>query len=211
MASNGMEIVLITGANTGLGFEIAKKFLKEHAERFYVLVGARNPSKGEAAVEDLHSQGLKRCEFLEIDVSKDDSIATAASTVEQKFGRLDVLHANAGIAPEANQAEKRSLSKLITEAIEINVAGAAQTAEAFMPLLSKANNPRLIFMSSGLGSLERCHAYSNELWPAYSASKAALNMIMLYFYHVYPAVKVNACSPGFRVSSASIRALCSDM
>lgn len=94
MAPSDKEIVLITGGNAGLGFEIVKKLLKDHPDRFHVLVGARTPSKGEAAVKDLHSQGLKDCECLEIDVTNNESIARAADAVEQKFGRLDVLNAN---------------------------------------------------------------------------------------------------------------------
>lgn len=94
MAATDKEIVLITGGNAGLGFEIAKKLLKDHPDRFHILIGARTPSKGESAVKDLHSQGLRDCEPLEIDVTSNDSIAKAAKQVEQKFGRLDVLNAN---------------------------------------------------------------------------------------------------------------------
>lgn len=94
MASDGKEVVLITGANVGLGLEVARKLLKDHGDRFYCLVGCRTPSKGEAAVAELHNQGLTGCEVIEIDVTNDESIAKAAKIVEQKFGRLDVLHVN---------------------------------------------------------------------------------------------------------------------
>ena len=89
------EIVLITGANVGLGLEIARKLLRDHEGRFYVLVGCRTLSKGEVAVKELHDQGLGDCEVLQIEVTNDVSIAEAAKTVQDKFGRLDVLHANA--------------------------------------------------------------------------------------------------------------------
>lgn len=96
-----------------------------------------------------------------------------------------------------------SISKTVMEAMNTNVAGAAQTADAFVPLLSKADNPRVIFMSSGLGSLERHSNVSfNNKWPAYSATKAALNMIMLWYWKRFPEWKINACCPGFRVSRA---------
>lgn len=101
MAATSKEIVLITGGNTGLGFEIAKKLLHDHEGRFHVLVGARTPAKGKAAVQDLQSQGLKDCEFLEINVNDNASIDKAAKEVEQKFGRLDVLHANVGRCAQA--------------------------------------------------------------------------------------------------------------
>ena len=97
MTATNQEIVLITGGNTGLGFEIAKKLLREH-DRFHVLIGSRTSSKGEAAVKELHDQGLESCEFIQIDVLDNLSIAEAAQTVEAKFGRLDVLHANVSLS-----------------------------------------------------------------------------------------------------------------
>ena len=95
---------------------------------------------------------------------------------------------------------KEPISKIIRETMNTNVAGAAQTAETFVPLLSKAENPRIVFMSTGFGSCQRVSTFqSNELWPAYSASKAALNMVMLWYWRRFPEWKVNACNPGFRV------------
>ena len=94
MASQSKEIVLITGANTGLGFELAKQLLRDHGDRFHVLIGCRTLFKGEEAVKELYGQGLKNCEALHIEVTEDDSIAKAAKTVEEKFGKLDVLHVN---------------------------------------------------------------------------------------------------------------------
>ncbi|KAF2168518.1 hypothetical protein M409DRAFT_53180 [Zasmidium cellare ATCC 36951] len=201
MAPLDKEIVLITGGSTGLGFEIAKKLLKDHPDRFHVLIGARTRSKGEAAVKDLHSQGLTHAEFLEIDVNNNDSIAKAVKEVDQKFGRLDVLHENAGIAPDKDDLNKIPISDLIMQAVHTNVAGTAQTADDFRPLLEKASNPRIIFMSTGLGSLGHATKRSNALWPAYSSSKAALNMIMLYYWHLCPGMKINACCPGFRATN----------
>lgn len=86
-----------------------------------------------------------------------------------------------------------------------NVAGAAQTADNFIPLLQKADNPRLIFMSTSLGSLGLAEKVKglNSTWPAYGSSKAAMNMIMLYFWGKFgDDIHVNACSPGLRVSYA---------
>jgi NAD(P)-dependent dehydrogenase (short-subunit alcohol dehydrogenase family) len=94
MALASKEIVFITGANAGLGFQIAKKLLKDHSDRFYCFVGSRTLSKGEAAVKELHDQGLSGCEAIQIDVSNLQSIQQAAKTVDEKVGRVDVLHAN---------------------------------------------------------------------------------------------------------------------
>ena len=96
MPSSQKEVVLITGANVGLDLEIARKLLHDHSDRFYCLIGCRTPSKGEAAVKELHDQGLTGCEVIEIEVTSDDSIARAVKTVQDKFGRLDVLHVNVG-------------------------------------------------------------------------------------------------------------------
>ena len=96
---------------------------------------------------------------------------------------------------------KEPISNILREAMRTNVEGAAQTVETFAPLLSKADNPRVIFMSSGLGSHTRvAEMRYNKDWPAYSTTKAALNMMMLWFADQYPEWKVNACCPGFRVS-----------
>lgn len=87
-------------------------------------------------------------------------------------------------------------------AVKTNAAGAAATVEHFVPLLSKADNPRVIFMSSGAGSLKLAKDFGFVTeYPAYCASKAAENMIMLYYRHRFPAWKVNACNPGYRVSA----------
>jgi len=88
-------IVLITGANQGIGFEIAKKLAREHPD-YHVLLGSRNPSRGLEAASKLQAENLS-VEAITIDVCSDSSIATAAKLVEEKFGKLDVLINNAGI------------------------------------------------------------------------------------------------------------------
>ena len=93
MASN-QEIVLITGANTGIGLEVARKLLRDYDDRFYVLIGGRTVSKVDAAVQQLRDQNLKSCEGIQIEVTDDASIDAAANVVKDKFGRIDVLHVN---------------------------------------------------------------------------------------------------------------------
>ena len=94
MVTDNKESVLITGANVGVGLEIARLLLRKHGDRFYIFVGCRTKSKGEAAVKALHDEGLLGCEVIHIEVTSDDSIAKAAETVEEKFGKLDVLIVN---------------------------------------------------------------------------------------------------------------------
>ncbi|RMY64229.1 hypothetical protein D0863_09970 [Hortaea werneckii] len=200
MASPAREVVLITGANTGLGFQIAKVLLRDYGDRFYVFLGCRDWTKGEAAVAELSQQGFTACEAVRLDVTDNDSIAFAAETIREKYGRLDVLHVNAGITPDKDLLPQgQPISEVIKTSMATNVAGAAQTAEEFLPVLKQADNPRLVFMSTGFGSLTRVSTFqSNEKWPAYSASKAALNMIMLWYWRRCPWMRVNACNPGFR-------------
>ncbi|KAK7742361.1 hypothetical protein SLS53_004506 [Cytospora paraplurivora] len=226
MASPDKEIVLITGGNGGIGREIARQILRDHGQRFYVLIGCRNITDGEATVKDLQAEGHgDAVEAIQIDITDEESLAAAAKLVDDRFGRLDVLHANArpesrsrfastpsnimnthilsvqaGISGDSNFAG-RPLGEIITLAVKTNAAGQAATVEHFVPLLSKADNPRVIFMSSGAGSLKLASDFGFvKGYPAYCVSKAAENMIMLYYHHRFPAWKVNASNPGFRAT-----------
>ena len=110
----------------------------------------------------------------------------------------------AGVAPDLHLATGASLSATMREAFETNVVGAAATAQNFAPLLERSSNPRVIFMSSGQGSLTRVAASGGKSvkdWPAYSASKAALNMVMLWFAGQWSRWRVNSCAPGYRVGA----------
>jgi len=110
----------------------------------------------------------------------------------------------AGIAPDIDYPDRSvmPLGDLIMMATKTNVSGAATTVENFVPLLTKAGNPRIVFMSTGASSMLVAHdrVGLTQDFPAYSISKAGLNMLMLCYYHRYPQWKINACSPGFRVS-----------
>lgn len=193
------EIVLITGGNTGLGFEIAKALLL--LNRFHIIIGSRDANKGAAAVQKLHNINLTDCSTIPLDITSLSSLTSAFEIIKQKHGKLDILHANAGTAPESYMpVDKTPISELIKTACDTNVAGTAQSIETFIPLLQKSENPRIVMMSTSLGSLTLQTTRDPRNWPAYAASKAALNMIMLVYYHQYPEMKINACAPGFRVS-----------
>jgi NAD(P)-dependent dehydrogenase (short-subunit alcohol dehydrogenase family) len=88
------EIVLITGANVGIGYEIAKQLLHEHSDRFYILLGCRSVEKGTAAMKELHRSGYTGCEVVNIENTDANLIQEAVKVVDQKFGRLDVLRVN---------------------------------------------------------------------------------------------------------------------
>lgn len=221
MAYSDKEIVLVTGGNGGIGLEVARQLARDHGQRFHVLIGCRKLPDGEAAVKQLQGEGVgDGVETIQVDITSEESLAAAAQLVGDKFGRLDVLHANVSLCifpcpqtlkPDCHQAgiagdkeyAGRPISEIITLTVATNAAGAAASVEHFVPLLSRAENPRVVFMSSGAGSLKLAHDFGFvKDYPAYSVSKAAENMVMLYYHHRFPDWKVNASNPGFRVSTS---------
>ncbi|GLA71522.1 hypothetical protein AtubIFM55763_001962 [Aspergillus tubingensis] len=201
MASPDSTIVLITGANQGLGFEVAKKLATDHPG-YHVLMGYRDAAKGEEAIAKLKSQGLI-VDGVIIDVTDDTSIQSAAKQVADQFGRLDVLINNAGVITEGRLPEGTSLRQTWQASFDINTTGQVVTTEAFIPLLEKAAVPRIVFVSSALGSctgrLDPKDQFAAFQFPAYRSSKAALNMIACHYASLYgpKGWKVNASDPGF--------------
>ncbi|KAJ5625807.1 hypothetical protein N7510_002116 [Penicillium lagena] len=215
-------VVLITGANQGIGFEVAKQILESN-KNYYILLGSRDPERGVKAAAELDPTGAS-VEPITIDVTDDASIERAAEQVASKHGRLDVLINNAGINNEIDIALARmkrekegtteeptmpltELRKLYREAYEVNVFGAAAVTEAFTPLLEKAAAlpPRIVFVSSHTGSMGIRSDPSQEMYPRqhkpngpiYRSSKAALNMLMLHYAAFFEdkGGKVNASCP----------------
>ncbi|KZV99378.1 putative carbonyl reductase [Exidia glandulosa HHB12029] len=177
-------VVLITGANQGVGYETAK-ILLAHSAFYHVLIGARDQSKGQAALSTLLSlpETKGTGAVVEIDVSNDASVDAAAAEVERSYGRVDVLVNNAGVV-SADPSPRNNLRAVL----DVNVTGALSATEAFLPLLRKCASraPRLVFVSSSLGSI--AHAadpeskYYRPQFTQYRASKAALNMIMVQYW-----------------------------
>lgn len=198
--SRSETIVLITGANQGLGYECVKKLAAEQPN-YRIIIGSRDLAKGQASalsVADMASN--TSIEAVQLDVTSDESINAAVSYVESKYERLDVLFNNAGIMFVSESSPRLEFRKLL----ETNTIGAACVTEAFLPLLSKAACPRLLFMSSGMGSMTLTtlpfspfYAYD---FKAYSTSKAGVNMIgLLYAKQLRnTGFKVNLVDPGFR-------------
>jgi NAD(P)-dependent dehydrogenase (short-subunit alcohol dehydrogenase family) len=194
-----MDVVLITGANKGIGFEVARQLA---AKGMRVLLGARDTTRGQAAVDALHAQGLHEVELITIDVTSQESIDKAASEIEQRFGVLDVLINNAGIfigydsPSQATQADLRMT-------FDTNFFGAVAVAQAFLPLLRKSAHARIINVSSGLGSIalhsDPASPYFQYNILSYCASKTALNAfsVMLANELRDSGIKVNAADPGY--------------
>ncbi|MCJ1411433.1 hypothetical protein MMC19_005522 [Ptychographa xylographoides] len=178
-------IVLITGANQGLGFFASHLILK--AGKYHVLVGSRDIQKGKAAVKHIlteHGGSQASIEPVELDVSSDTSISKAAAYIESKFGRLDILINNAGIAtPPAKGTTRDHYSSIYNT----NVFGQIQMMDEFLPLLRKSMAPgrRAVFVSSGLSSLGRAsdkdRYESSVKYEMYRSSKTALNMLMVCY------------------------------
>ncbi|KIW52505.1 hypothetical protein PV05_08137 [Exophiala xenobiotica] len=196
-------IVLITGANQGLGFECVKKLAAEQLD-YHILLCSRNIERGrEAAKKVVNLARGTTVEPLELDVTNDESIAKAAEYVKDKFGRLDVLFNNAGISKYPGAGLREAMNKVI----ETNAVSAACVTEAFIPLLKKATTPRLLFMSSGLGSIDMTldpkSPFYGYIVKPYNTSKASMNMIgAMYAVELgKDGIKVNMIDPGFRATN----------
>ena len=197
------KIALITGANRGLGLEAARQLARD--ENFTVILGARDLAKGEAAALELRASGFD-AHAVQLEVSDEQSVQNSAREVEAKFGHLDVLINNAGISPEyaAGQLSPSRLSaETIRRVYDTNFFGALSVLQAFAPLLEKSPAPRVVNVSSEIGSLANIsnpdwHAYGvNTL--AYSSSKTALNALTIAFSKEFEGAKwkINSACPGW--------------
>lgn len=195
-----MKYALITGANKSIGFETARQLL-QHG--YYVYLGSRDLQKGQQATDQLHAEGLTQVEPLQIDVADSASIAAARQAVDQKNTGLDVLINNAGISGGMAQTALSTSVELMKEVFETNVFGVMQVTQAFIGLLRQSPEPRIVNVTSGLGSLT---LHNDPSWKyyavklaAYNSSKAALNMytIDLAYELRDTPFKVNAVDPGY--------------
>ena len=192
-------IALVTGANKGIGREIARQLA---TQGILVLMGARDRERGEKAVAEFREQALP-VEFLQIDVTSQADVDRAASEVERKHGRLDILVNNAGVALDWCPVPDLTV-EAFRETFETNVFGVFRVIKAFLPLLRRSKHGRIVNLSSGLGSMTRNADSDNSLTLgntllAYSASKAAINMITVQFANELKSagIKVNSANPGY--------------
>ena len=195
-----MKYALITGANKSIGFETARQLLQQG---YYVYLGSRDLSNGQRAVDQLKADGLSQVEPLLIDVADSASIAAACEALGQKTKVLDVLINNAGILGGMSQPPLTTSLGTIKEVFATNVFGAIEVTQAFIDLLRQSPEPRIVNVTSGLGSLT---LHNDPSWKyyavkgaAYQPSKAALNAytIMLAYELRDTPFKVNAVDPGY--------------
>ena len=195
-----MKTALITGANKSIGFEAARQLLQQG---YYVYLGSRNAQNGQQAVDQLKAEGLTQVEPLVIDVTDSASIAAARETLGQKTSVLDVLINNAGILGSPEQPATSASVAMIKEVYNTNVFGVIEVTQAFLDLLRQSPAPRIVNVTSGLGSLtlhnDPSWKYYQVKGAAYQPSKAALNAytIMLAYELRDTPFKVNAVDPGY--------------
>jgi NAD(P)-dependent dehydrogenase (short-subunit alcohol dehydrogenase family) len=195
----GQQIALITGANKGIGFEIARQLSEQGT---FVLVGARDEARGQEAAAELTARGLPVAP-LPIDVTDPASVARAAQDIEEQHGRLDILVNNAGITGSFRGTPSEVTPEQLRQVYATNVFGVVAVTNQLLPLLRGSAAGRIVNMSSGLGSLTLSSDPGSEFahynLVTYQSSKTALNALTVAYAKelLETAIKVNAADPGF--------------
>ena len=185
-----MKTALVTGANKGIGREVARRLA---AKGFHVFVGARSAKAGRKASDEIGREDGKAT-FLEIDVADNDRVITAAGEFAKTADHLDVLVNNAGIIVDGDDAILESGDDLVRETLETNTLGPLRVTRAFAPLLKKSKAPRVINVSSSGGQLTG----GADGWaPAYCVSKTAINGVTVQLAAALPKFAVNSVCPGW--------------
>jgi NAD(P)-dependent dehydrogenase (short-subunit alcohol dehydrogenase family) len=181
------NIALVTGANKGIGFEVARQLA---TKSFRVFVGARNETAGRAAAKKIGEAAT----FLKLDVSDETSVRKAAAELAKQIDHLDVLVNNAGIIVDDDEAILKTTVAQIEETFRTNTIGPLLVAQAFHPLLAKSAAPRIVNVSSGGGQLDG----GADGWaPAYCISKTALNGVNSQLAAALPKFAINSVCPGW--------------
>jgi len=188
---------LVTGANKGIGYEIAAGLARRG---FRVGVGARDTARREEAVDKLRAEGLDVF-GVALDVTDDASVAAAAARLEE-LGGLDVLVNNAGITGGMPQEPSQVTAEQVLGVVDVNVLGVIRVTNAMLPLLRRAAAPRIVNVSSTVGSLGLQTAQAEPIGPlsgAYSPTKTYLNALTVqYAKELAPdGILVNAGCPGY--------------
>lgn len=195
-----MKNVVVTGANKGIGFEVAKQMAELG---YFVYLGSRNEQKGLEAIRNLKKLNISNVELLQIDVSDLDSVKEAISKLSTKIDALDILINNAGIAGGQPQNISACETSVLKEIFNTNYFGAIQTTQLLFPLLQKSTQPVIVNVSSELGSLAmQTSEGRNPNWdnfPVYGSTKTALNTFTIHLAHEFRNTKfrINSVTPGF--------------
>lgn len=199
----GKKIALVTGADKGIGFATSRQLA---GLGFTVLLGAREAGRGTAAADGLRAEGFD-VHAVPLDVTDSDHIAKVRDMVEQKYGRLDVLVNNAGMAHPEDSAYPNSCGAVSMQALratfDVNFFALVELTQTLLPLIRKSPAGRIVNISSMLGSLtlqSDPRAGLDEFRPfAYDASKTAVNAFTVHLAALLrnTAIKVNSAHPGW--------------
>lgn len=185
-----MTTTLITGANRGLGYEVARRLIEAGQT---VWIGARDTVSGQDAADRLGAR------FVPLDVTDDRSVEAGVATLREHVGHLDVLINNAGILGEVAAPEDMTADQL-RDVYETNVFGLVRVTRAFLPLLRKGTDPSVINVTSGMGSFGLTHdparVESQYILAAYGSSKSAVTMLTTQYAKTISDVHFNAVDPG---------------
>jgi NAD(P)-dependent dehydrogenase (short-subunit alcohol dehydrogenase family) len=191
-ANNGeVTITLITGANKGLGFETARRLV---GQGHSVYLASRDAKRGRAAAEAVGGR------FIELDVTSDESVDAAARDIRRRDGRLDVLINNAGIA-DGRAKPGDVTAEDLEHVYATNVFGLVRVTRAMLPLLLKSEDPVIVNVASGLGSIgvvtDKSRMESQFPTIAYSSSKSAVTMLTVQYAKAFPEIRINVVDPGY--------------
>ncbi|MEV4161896.1 SDR family oxidoreductase [Nonomuraea dietziae] len=195
------KIALVTGANKGIGYEIAAGL---GTLGYRVGVGARDEARRESAVEKLRAAGVDAF-GVPLEVTSDQSVTDAADLIERQAGRLDVLVNNAGISGETGPGWAQDPTTLdldmVRTVVETNVIGVIRVTNAMLPLLQRSASPRIVNVSSAVASLTRQADPNIEIGPimaAYAPSKSFLNAVTVQYARQFAGtnILINAACPG---------------
>jgi NAD(P)-dependent dehydrogenase (short-subunit alcohol dehydrogenase family) len=193
------RIALVTGANKGIGLEVARQLGKAGHR---VLLGARDKARGLEAAKTLQGEGID-VRFVTINLADAASLKATAADIEANEGRIDILVNNAGIAVQGDGLPSTADVDVVRQTFETNYFGTIAVTQALLPLVKKSASGRIVNVSSGLGSIthnaDPDWPYAAVKFTGYNASKAALNMftVLLAAELKDTGIKVNAVDPGY--------------
>ncbi len=195
-----MKSALVTGANKSIGFEVARQLAQKG---IYVYLGSRNFENGLEAVNKLKAEGLNNVEAIQLDITNDESVKNARAEIGSKTKTLDILINNAGIYGGYPQKALNATIDQFKDTYDANVFGVVRVTQAFIDLLKKSSEPRVVNVSSSQGSItlhsDPTYKYYDYKGVVYLSSKSAMNMytVVLAYELKDTNFKVNAICPGY--------------
>ncbi len=195
-----MKSALVTGANKSIGFEVARQLAQKG---IHVYIGSRDLNNGLEAANKLKAEGLNNVEVIQLDITDDESVKNARTEIGKKTKTLDILINNAGIFGGYPQDALNTTIDQFKTTYDANVYGAVRVTQAFIDLLKKSSEPRIVNVSSSQGSItlhsDPTYKYYDYKAAAYLTSKSAMNMytVVLAYELKDTNFKINAVCPGY--------------